>query len=90
MNLFDKLNPVNKLKQKMGKVIGDKIGTGITNFLNRFYSHLEKLKSEINTTFHRDHDLIGRVLKCHLVLESYMDKTITHLNKGNWLLKKFL
>ena len=81
MDWLKKLSPLNKFKIEMGKVIGEKIGDAIQDFVSEFRNHLSSVKEEVLSAFQRDHDVIGRVLKCHLILESYMDSCIKHLNK---------
>jgi hypothetical protein len=81
MSLFERINPINKIKNDLGKVIGNKIGDAIQQFFVEYKDHLESVKKEVLYAFERDHDLIGRILKCHLILETFMDKCIKHLNK---------
>jgi len=88
MSFFDKINPVNKIKEKIGQEIGNKIGEGIGREIKEFQEHFEALKTEVTSAFNREHDLIGRVLKCHLVLETYIDKALDHLNKDQLALDK--
>lgn len=69
------------MKADLGKMIGEKIGDAIREYFASFRTHFNSVKDEILFAFQRDHDLIGRVLKCHLILETYMDNCIKYLNK---------
>lgn len=69
------------MKADLGKMIGEKVGDAIREYFASFRNHFSSVKEEILFAFQRDHDLIGRVLKCHLILETYMDDCIKYLNK---------
>lgn len=56
--------------------------TAILEMLKAISAQIQKIKAEVKQAFDREHDLIGRVLKCHLVVESYLNKNIDQLFPG--------
>jgi hypothetical protein len=81
MDWFDKINPKVKIENRLGKIISDKIGIAFNDFYSDLKKHMESVKNEVHYAFQRDHDLLGRILKCHLILETYLDKCLKHFNK---------
>ncbi len=80
MEWLKNLNPINKLRKDLGKDIGEKLKNTIGEYFTEFRQHFDSIKDNVLSAFQRDHDPIGRVLKCHLILETYMDSCISHLN----------
>ena len=55
--------------------------TAILDMLKSISAQIQKIKTEVKHAFDRDHDLIGRVLKCQLLVESYLNQNIALLEK---------
>lgn len=59
------------------KILQDFIAYSEKNLLIEL-DHFEKLREKVTTLLKREHDLIGKILKCHLIIESYINKVLKY------------
>ncbi len=62
-----------KKKDKADINIISKVGGYLLKNKEGMFKHYSELNKKFDDIFEANHELIGRVLKCHLILEKYMN-----------------
>jgi hypothetical protein len=70
------------LKDNLSKRIGENIASAFNDFFSKISLRITSIRDEVYEIFNTQHDAIGRILKCHLLIEIYLDKALKYYNNS--------
>jgi hypothetical protein len=71
-----------------GRIVGKKITAAFQEAFKSLMDRITLIKADVLAAFQKEHDDLGRVLKYHLLVESYLNKAVIYYNNNNLCIDK--